>query len=686
MEEGNLEIIVAKTAGFCFGVNKAVSAVNELIDDEKGQIYTYGPIIHNEQVVGELTAKGVKVVNCVDDIDKTGSIVIRAHGITPEIYEEIKSRNMTIIDATCPYVKKIHYLVKEKKEEGYQIIIIGDRQHPEVIGINGWCDNAAIILDSVSEAEALPQSQNKACVVAQTTITYEKWKNINDCLKKKYENIIKFDTICNATSKRQSEAEEIAGQVDMMLVLGGKNSSNTQNLYEICKKHCANTVKIETSGELPPVDIKNIKKIGITAGASTPDWVIKEVIQRMEELNKHDNEMSFKEAFENFDVKLESGKVVKGKIIGYNNSEVFIDLGYKSDGIIPVDEFSDDPDFKPEKLLKVGDEVEVYVVRVNDGEGNVLLSKKKVDAIKGWDDIEAAYENKTTVKAKVVDVVNGGVIATANGVRVFIPASQISDRFVKDLKEFLKHVLNVRIVEFNKQKRKVVGSAKVILQEEKATVANEFWSNVEIGKMYKGTVKSLMDFGAFVDIGGVDGLVHISELSWGKIKHPSDVLKVGDQVEVYVMEVDKEKGRISLGYKKTEDNPWFKAEEKYAVGNVIKGKVVRLVPFGAFVELEPGIDGLVHISQISNVRIAKPGDVLEIGQEVEAKVTELNLETKKVGLSIKEVNPIDPPNAKKAEETNVAPGEEVPTEHKEEMNVKLDIPAEIISETTEAEK
>lgn len=675
-----MEIIIAKTAGFCFGVNKAVTTVYNLLGDKDNPIYTFGPIIHNEQVVSELEAKGVSVITEPSQLNGPGNIVIRAHGVTPEQYKEICSTGVNVIDATCPYVKKIHKLVKDKYNEGYQIIIIGDKKHPEVVGINGWCGNSAIILNHKEEAEKLTPDDKKICIVAQTTITREKWENINEILKKKFENIIKFDTICSATSMRQKEAENIARNVDMMLVLGSSNSSNTQKLYDICKKHCSNTHYIETSGDIPPVDIKKIKKIGITAGASTPEWVIKEVIQKMEELNKQDNEMSFKEAFESFDVKLESGKTVKGKIIGYNNSEVFVDLGYKSDGIIPISEFSNDPDFKPEASLKAGDEIEVYIVRVNDGEGNVLLSKKRVDAIKGWGDIEAAYENKSAVKAIVVEVVNGGAIAVANGVRIFIPASQISDRYVKDLKEFIKSSINVRIIEFNKQKRRVVGSARVLLEEGKESAANEFWGQVEIGKKFKGTVKSLTDFGAFVDIGGVDGLIHISELSWGKIKHPSEIVKVGDQVEVYILDFDREKGRISLGYKKTQDNPWHNAEEKFAVGSVVKGKVVRLVPFGAFVELEPGVDALVHISQISNARIAKPGDVLTIGQEIEAKVTELNAQDKKIGLSIKEVNPIDPPSAKKDGESTEAAAEEIPTEHKEEMTVKIELPSDILKD------
>jgi ribosomal protein S1 len=396
----------------------------------------------------------------------------------------------------------------------------------------------------------------------------------------------------------------------------------------------------------------------------------------MDELNKQENELSFKEAFESSLVTLQSGEIVKGRIIGFNNAEIYVDLGYKSDGIINVSEYSDDPDFKPESVLKPGDEIEVFIIRVNDGEGNVMLSKKKVDAMKSYDFIEEAFEKKTPVIAKVIEVTNGGLIASSKGVKIFIPASQISDRYVKDLNEFMRQTVTVRIIELNKQKRKIVGSSRVILAEERDRSGSEFWGSVEIGKKYDGVVKSLMDFGAFVDIGGVDGLVHVSELSWSKVKHPSEVLKIGDKIEVTVLEFDREKKRISLGYRKSEENPWFKAAEKYKAGEIVKGKVVRLVPFGAFIELEKGIDGLVHISQISNFRIAKPGDVLEIGQEIEAKVVEVNTETKKISLSIKEVSPIDPvqPAIEAKSEDNspessqkAAPEEAIPSEHKEEL-------------------
>ena len=677
-----MEIIVAKSAGFCFGVNNAVELVNELLETQKSGLYTYGPIIHNDQVVEQLSSKGVETIEDLDNVIPGRHIVIRAHGVIPQIYDNIKSKGLVLKDATCPYVKKIHNLVNEKSKEGYDIIIAGDKNHPEVVGINGWCSNKASVVDSIEDVDRLEIKNDKICVVAQTTLSKHKWETLIEYIENKHGKIEKFDTICSATSTRQNEVCEISKKVDLMIIIGGKHSSNTQKLYELSKKNCPLTYKVETSGELPPVDIKKIKKIGISAGASTPDWVIEEVIKKMSdlnnqqkvEMNEKESEMNFADAFEKSMVTLRDGDKVTGKVIGYNSNEIFVDLGYKSDGIIPLEEYTDEPDFKIADEIKVGDKIEVYVKRVNDGEGNVLLSKKHLDALKSWDEVIKAYEDKTPVRAIVIEVVNGGVIASAKGVRIFVPASQISDKFVKELNEFLKKPINVRIIEYNDKKRKLVGSARVILEEEKEKNSKVFWNEVEVGKVYSGVVKSLTDFGAFVDIGGVDGLIHISELSWSRIKHPSEVLKVGDKVEVSILELKKEKGKISLGYRRTEDNPWYKASEKYKVGDVVNVKVLRFAPFGAFVELEEGIDGLVHISQISSKRLAKPEDVLNTGMMVEAKILEFDIENKKISLSIKEVKPIDPAGEDNDNSSSAnSDGEKVeePSEHKEEMEVTL---------------
>ncbi|HEY8421489.1 MAG TPA: bifunctional 4-hydroxy-3-methylbut-2-enyl diphosphate reductase/30S ribosomal protein S1 [Thermoclostridium sp.] len=671
------EIILAKTAGFCFGVDNAVKLAFRTLSENPGNTCVLGEIIHNRQVLERMEQQGVRVVQDPGQLNDGDHVVIRAQGIGEDIYKELKNRNVIIHDATCPFVKRIHNLVREKHAEGCTIIIVGDRNHPEIIGINGWCGNKAYVVSSTEEVEDLPDFTNCVCVVAQTTMRPEKYNEIYDFIKKKFANTLKFDTICNATEVRQREAREISGTVDIMIVIGGKNSSNTQKLYEICSEKCPLTYKIETVAELPPLDIKNINTIGITAGASTPDWVIKEVIETMEEMmNKHEYEKSFEEAFEESEVNsLRAGEVVKGHIIGYNPNEVFVNLGYKADGTIPMEEFLDDPDFDPERDLKEGDEILVYITKVNDGEGNVSLSKKKVDLMVGMEEIEEAFNEKKPLEAVVKEVVNGGVVANYKGVRVFIPASQIAEHFVKDLNEFLNKKVKFEILEMSKNKRRVVGSRKNVLEKEKAKKLEEFWSTVEVGKEYTGTVKSLTNFGAFVDLGAVDGLIHLSELSWKKINKPSDVLKVGQKVTVRILGFDREKQKVSLGYKKPEDNPWFNIEKKYSVGDVVEGKIIRLVPFGAFVELEEGVEGLVHISQISNVHLAKPDEVLSVGQVVKMKVLEVNPELKKISLSIRDVEPIDPVRNNNDSAENQE--EEVPTAHVEEMKTTI---ADIIKE------
>ncbi|NLG87753.1 MAG: bifunctional 4-hydroxy-3-methylbut-2-enyl diphosphate reductase/30S ribosomal protein S1 [Clostridiaceae bacterium] len=666
------EIILAKTAGFCFGVANAVETAFQVLKENPGKTRIYGELIHNRQVSDALAEKGAFSIQSPDQLEPGDHVVIRAHGIGEDLYNEIKSKDVVIHDATCPYVRKIHRLVREKHDEGCRIVIAGDREHPEVIGVNGWCGNEAFIVSEPEEVELLPDTDECMFVVAQTTMKPEKYREICDALKKKFANVIKSDTICNATEKRQREALEISRKSDVMIVIGGRNSSNTRKLFEICSENCQRAYKVETAADIPPLN-NNINTVGITAGASTPDWVIKEVIKKMEEmLNRQEteNEISFEKAFEESEVNsIRAGEVVKGRIIGYNTSEVFVDLGYKADGTISMEEFLEDPDFDPERDLKEGDEILVYVIKVNDGEGNVSLSKKRVDSIKGMEEIDQAFNNKTPLEATVREVVNGGVVANYKGIRVFIPASQISDRYVKDLNEFLKKKVKFEVVEMSKNKRRVVGSCRNVIEKEREARLEEFWNNVEIGQEYTGKVKSLTNFGAFVDLGVVDGLIHVSELSWKKINKPSDVLKVGQTVTVRILGFDKEKQKVSLGYRKPEDNPWYNIEEKYSVGDEVTGKIVRLVPFGAFVELEDGVEGLVHISQISNVRLGKPDEVLSVGQEVKMKVLEVNPDLKKISLSIRDVEPIDPVR----EDEPDAPAEDadIPSEHVEEMKTTI---------------
>lgn len=635
-----MEIITAKSAGFCFGVNRAIEACyNEI--EKGGRIVTYGPLIHNKNVNKDLENKGVKSVDTLDGCEGA-TVIIRSHGVGKAVYDKLERRNIHYVDGTCPFVKKIHNIVRKKRDEGYEIIIIGDGKHPEVIGINGWCDNSAITVDNVDDAQKLIlDDEKKYAVVVQTTFRESKYYDILKILKEKSKKITEENTICSATEERQTEAVKISQNVDKMLVIGDKGSSNTQKLYEICRKNCRNTYYIETIEDLVLNNCKFNDKIGITAGASTPPAIIKEVITTMSEMDGVKNtmegeELTFEQMLNDSFVTLHTGDVVKGTVISTAGEEVSVNLGYKSDGIIPRGEFSSDASVVPSKVVQPGDEIEVFVVRVNDGDGNVLLSKKKVESQKGMEEIEKAFEEKATVTGKVVKIVKGGLIAVANGIQVFIPSSQVAGRFVEDLSVYDGTELTFNIIELDRAKHRIIGGRKALLAKEAEEKKAAVFATLEAGKKVTGTVSRITDFGAFVDLGGVDGLIHISEMSWGRISNPKEVLSEGDTVEVVVLDVDKEKSKISLSLKDVTPNPWTMAAEKYVVGSVVEGKVVRMVPFGAFIELEPGVDGLVHISQIANKRVEKPEDELKIGETIKVKVIDVNAEQKKISLSKKE--------------------------------------------------
>ncbi len=664
-----MEIKVAKSAGFCFGVERAVNALLNKKDDEK--ICTLGPIIHNENVVNLLKEKGVDIINSPSEAPNGATIAIRTHGVCEKTYREIEEKG-NFIDLTCPFVKKIHNIVNEHYKKGYKIIIAGDKGHPEVDGINGWCDGSADIV--ISEKELENKYYDSVCLVAQTTLDSETYRIIKNFLKKSCKNIVVFDTICSATEKRQEEADKLSRVSDAMIVIGGKHSANTTRLTSICAKNCTNTYQIENIEEIPQflyMPTNNI--IGITAGASTPLWIIKEVIGTMEEMIKDGNEISFAEALEAHEkaqalVALKTGDIVKGTVMRVENNGVSVNLGYKSDGFIPAGEVIDDPNANISEIINVGDEVEVFVVRVNDVEGEVTLSKRKIDAIKSEKVLEEACESGSVLEGTVVEVVSGGLVVSAKGGRVFIPASLASDRRMADISNMKGEKVSFIIKEITKKRgrNKIIGSIRAVLEQQKKALAEAFWAEVEVGKVYSGTVKSLTKFGAFVDIGGVDGLVHISELSWAKIKHPSDVVKEGDVVEVKVLELNKETGKISLGYKKTEDNPWEKAKAELEVGKDIACKVVRIVPFGAFAEIYPGVDGLIHISQVANKRIGKVEDELTIGQHITARVVDLDLENNKIGLSIRAILAENEPAEKEAVEETAEVDEEAVEEVVEE--------------------
>lgn len=622
-------IETAKTAGFCFGVKRAVDEVYKAAEGGR-RIATLGDIIHNRQVTDDLKARGVFSYERVEDIPPGYTVIIRAHGVGKDIYDKLGEREY--IDLTCPFVAKIHRIVEKYHNEGYNIVIVGDASHPEVIGINGWCGNEAVIIDSEQSDFNINFGEKPLCIVAQTTIKKNNFVQIVQNIKKTCKSTIEFDTICSATKDRQEEAAEIAARSDCMIVIGGRNSSNTRKLYEISKRLCPETYHVETAEELPH---KRYNKIGITAGASTPARIIQEVVKAMSENLK--NEESFAELFEQYDQKtLNNGDIVDGQVVEVRKNEVIVDLGgFKYNGQLAIDQITDDPSLEPSDVVKEGDTIRVYVVGVNDAEGKVVLSRKKLVAMESWNKIKAAYESGEVMEGKIFKAVKGGVIVIADGSQVFIPARQVSERYVSDLQSLVGTTVKFKLIELDERRKRVVGSVRVILEAERKAKEDAFWAEAEVGKHYSGTVKSLTSFGAFVDIGGVDGLVHISELSWNKIKHPSEVCSVGDVMDVYIKDINPETKKISLGFKKMEDNPWVIAQSKVKVGDVIKVKIVRMMPFGAFAEIIPTVDGLIHISQIADRRIGKPEDVLTIGQEVEAKVTEVNWDEKKISLSIR---------------------------------------------------
>ena len=637
-----MSIKVAKSAGFCFGVSRAVDIVLDEIN--KGtKVSTLGEIIHNPQLVDELKQKGVVVIDNPTENKNGYTVIIRSHGVAKNVYEQLDELGVNYIDATCPFVAKIHSIVENTDKNKDIILIAGDKNHPEVIGILGFCTAKAYTFLSEDELlDIYEQTKNNGdynyILVAQTTFNTTKWSKCQETAKKVYTKLNIFDTICIATSKRQNEAVEIARQSDFMVVVGGKHSSNTAKLYEMCGKYCE-TIFIETAQELKNICLSGKNHIGVTAGASTPACIIKEVQETMSEILKNqEDEMTFEELLaqeENSFKSTYNGEKVTGTVTSIMPNEIAVDIGTKHAGYVPLSELTADPNAKTEDLVKKGDKIELLVIRVNDVEGTAMLSKKRLDAIAGFEKIIEASENGTVLEGVITDAVKGGLLAVTNGVKVFIPASQATANRNDDITKLLKQKVSFKILEVNKPRHRAVGSIRAIENEKRKEAEKKFWESVEVGQKFTGKVKSLTNYGAFVDLGGVDGMVHISELSWSRIKHPSEVVSVGDEIEVTVNEVEKENKKISLGYKTAESNPWTILKSTYEVGSVVKAKVVSMTAFGAFAQVIPGIDGLIHISQISNERVEKPQDVLKVGQEVDVKITEIDFDKKRVSLSIK---------------------------------------------------
>ena len=695
-----MRVIVARNAGFCFGVRRAVEmAQNEVRD--RGKVYTWGKLIHNETVVTELAAEGILPVDTLEGLIAGDTLIIRAHGAPPSLFEACVVKGIRTVDATCPFVARIHPIVKQAAEEGIPVYIAGKRTHPEVIGTAGWAYGRAVILETPEEAEAAAAASS-GCLVAQTTLSERTFDEIAAVLCRRIPDLVIHNTICRTTRTRQEEAQDMARRCTKMLVLGSGQSANTAALANLCKIHCSATKIIENIGKIPLELFKLDDIIGLVTGASTPDPMIREVIQGMSELEKTTIETNeaeapaevvaetteqaveeavvaaeepvvaaeekaeeaveqvaeeaapaqaeetveavapAKDAAEDFQQAIDSsirrirpGQIVTGTVIGITDSEVLVNVGYKSDGYIPRAEFSTDPEAEID--VKEGEEIDVEVVKVNDGEGNVLLSRKNVQSKKFWDDLMAEETEGKTFETVVKEVVKGGLIAEMEGgVRAFIPASHVSTKYVENLSEYVGKTVKVKVLEIDKQRKRIVASIKQVLLEEAAAREQAKWDSLVVGSKVHGIVRRITDFGAFVDIGGLDGLVHVTDAAWGRVKHPSDVLSVNQEVDVLILGVDKEKKRISLGYKQLQPKPWTMAGEKYPVGSIVEGKVVRIVPFGAFVALEPTIDGLIHISQVATRRIEKVEDELKVGDIVRCKVLEVNPEAKRISLSRKE--------------------------------------------------
>ena len=635
-----MSVTVAKSAGFCFGVDRAVALVEEAAAQGK-QVATLGPIIHNRHQVGRFEQMGVRVLSDPQQATKDMTVIIRSHGVGRQVYEQLEATGAQIVDATCPFVKRIHGIVSKAEQEGQLPVIIGTRSHPEVEGIAGWCEKC-MVFQTPQELENWANTlQNREklaiCMVCQTTSTENLWKLCVEIAKKQFTNLKIFDTICKATESRQSEAAKLSTICQAMVVVGDVSSSNTGRLAMICREHCDRVALVDNAGELDPAFFRGVADVGITAGASTPAWIIKEVNKTMSEITNVEavQEESFEALLEQSIKTLNTGDKVLGIVTGIGTTEVQIDLGTKHAGYIPYDEVSADPSVKPEDILKVGDEIEVFVVRVNDQEGTCQLSKKKLDGMKIWDELAAWCEEKTVVDATITEENKGGLVATVKGIRVFIPASQSGVAKGGDMAAMVGQAVQMKITEVNRARRRVIGSIRAVTAEARKAAQEKLWSEIEVGAKYHGTVKSLTSYGAFVDIGGVDGMVHVSELSWNRIKNPAEVVSVGDEIDVYVISFDAEKRKISLGYKTAEMNPWNQFMTGYSVGDVVTAKVVKLMTFGAFAEIIPGVDGLIHISQIADRRIGKPEEVLSEGQEVQVKITDVDAENKRISLSIR---------------------------------------------------
>lgn len=647
----------AAKAGFCFGVKRALDMAERTVGTSP--TVSLGPLIHNQQVVKRLAERGIQVVNDLEEVKSQQALIIRSHGVAPSVYQGAESKGILVVDATCPFVQKAQRLAAESAQLGQQVIVMGDKLHPEVQGILGWAGEQAIPIQTVEEAKELAFYPHLA-VLAQTTQLAENFEGIVEELKLHTEDLTVHNTICNATAERQKAARELAEEVDVMVVVGGRNSANTQKLASICAE-LTKTYLIETAEELENIWFIEAKSVGLTAGASTPDWIIEEVYKKMSEMNEEEMEMaSWDKSFQ----ELHLGARVSGKVVKITHDEIFVDIGWKSEGVIPLKELTVARKTPAENFPAIGDEITAVVIRVENEAGHTVLSKRQADEERAEERLKKIAESKEEIQAKVVEVVKGGLVVDL-GIRGFVPASQVQLGYVEDLNQFLGQTLRLRMIDFDLSKRKVVLSQKVILAEEQAVKRQQLLETLKEGDVVTGVVRRMADFGVFVDIGGIDGLLHVSDMAYTRVKHPSEILKIGDEVTVKVLKLEQETGKLSLGLKQLKESPWAQAAENYPVGSIVEGIVVRIVTFGAFVQLADGIDGLVHISQLADHRVNKVEDVVKVGEKITAKVLECKPEVKRISLSIREVSRDSVQGndaqalASRPEETPVTSGEEV---------------------------
>ena len=620
----------AAKAGFCFGVKRALDMAERTVGTSSA--VSLGPLIHNQQVVKRLADRGIRVVEDLEEVKSELALIIRSHGVAPSVYQGAERKGIQVVDATCPFVQKAQQLAAESAQMGQQVIVVGDKHHPEVQGILGWAGEQAIPIQTVEEAKELPH-YTRLAVLAQTTQLTENFEGIVEELKLHTEDLTVHNTICNATAERQKAARELAEEVDVMVVVGGRNSANTRKLASICAER-TKTHLIETAEELENIWFDEAKGAGLTAGASTPDWIIEEVYKKMSEMHEEEMDMaSWDKSFQ----ELHLGTRVSGKVVKITNDEIFVDIGWKSEGVIPLKELSVARKTRSEDFLSIGDEITAVVIRVENEAGHTVLSKRQADEERAEERLKKLAESKEEILAKVVEIVKGGLVVDV-GMRGFVPASQVQLGYVEDLNQFLGQTLRLRLIEFDPAKRKVVLSQKAILAEEQAVKRKHLLENLQEGDVVTGVVRRMADFGAFVDIGGIDGLLHVSDMAHARIEHPSKILKLGDEVEVKVLRLDQQTGKLSLGLKQLKESPWAQAAENYPVGSIVKGIVVRIVTFGAFIQLADGVDGLVHISQLADHRVNKVEDVLKVGDKITAKVLECKPEAKRISLSIREAS------------------------------------------------